>query len=274
MHGDTRSSRHSELAGFLMSRRTRLPPESCGLPLLPRRRRTPGLRREEVSALAGISTAYYTWLEQGRTFDVSIEVLEAIAGALRLNEVEAWHLFTLAGKTTSRPPSPIDGTASWHGAIFPFVRLFEQGPAFALTPSFDVSEANNLARATLGLEAGTNFAEVFFCNEGAVTYRNADTLAGALVSVLRRSHATDIDNDRVNEIIARLRRRSVAFKALWDGHVVDKASQFEVEIGRASGGKSNFHGVIVSDPIAARGLALFMSRQLEQALKGEAIDAP
>lgn len=102
---DARSSRHTELAAFLTSRRTRLRPESCGLPHFRRRRRTPGLRREEVSALAGISTAYYTWIEQGRMFDVSIEVLKAIAGALQLNEIEAAHLFTLAGKAAPRGPS-------------------------------------------------------------------------------------------------------------------------------------------------------------------------
>jgi transcriptional regulator with XRE-family HTH domain len=267
-----RSIRHSELAGFLMSRRTRLLPESCGLPQLPRRRRTPGLRREEVSALAGISTAYYTWIEQGRRFDVSIEVLDAIAGALQLNAVEAAHLFTLAGKATPRPPLAIDGAATWHGAILPFVRIFEAGPAFVLTPSLDVSEANDLARESLVLEAGRNYADAFFGGEGEVSYRNAETLAGALVSLLRRSHATDVDNANINGIVARLRDRSSAFKALWDGHVVDKAPQFEVEVERPAGVSTSFHGVIVSDPIAARGFAVFMNRQSERPLNRKAAD--
>jgi transcriptional regulator with XRE-family HTH domain len=273
VHEDTRSSRHSELAGFLMSRRTRLLPESCGLPQLPRRRRTPGLRREEVSALAGISTAYYTWIEQGRRFDVSIEVLDAIAGALQLNAVEASHLFTLAGKATPPPPLPVDGVATWHGAIFPFVRIFEQGPAFVLTSCLDVSEANGLARESLALEAGRNYAEAFFGSEGDVTYRNAETLAGALVSLLRRSHATDVDNAHINGIVARLRERSPAFKLLWDGHVVDRAPQFEVEIERPPGGHASFYGVIVSDPIAARGFAVFMNRLPEQPLISETTGA-
>src|SRR5271165_121992 len=113
VHPEVRSQRHAELAGFLTSRRTRLLPESCGLPHSLRRRRAPGLRREEVSTLAGISTAYYTWIEQGRTFDVSIEVLDAIAAALQLNEIEAAHLFTLAGKAAARRSPGGDCTVVW-----------------------------------------------------------------------------------------------------------------------------------------------------------------
>jgi len=261
VHADMRSSRHTELAGFLMSRRTRLLPESCGLPQFHRRRRTPGLRREEVSALAGISTAYYTWIEQGRTFDVSIEVLEAIAGALRLNEIEAAHLFTLAGKTTPRPPlAATGGAATWQGAIFQLVRLFDHGPALVLTPCLDISDANQVARETLGIDAGANFAEAFFCSTAAVRYRRADALAGALVSLLRRNHAQDIENGHFNSVVDALRRRSNAFKTLWDGHVVDKAPLFDVEIERENVVNAPFHGVLVSDPIAARQFALFMSQ--------------
>jgi transcriptional regulator with XRE-family HTH domain len=240
-----------------MSRRARLLPEACGLPHFRRRRRTPGLRREEVSALAGISTAYYTWIEQGRTFDVSSEVLEGIAGALQLSEVEAAHIFTLAGKAP-RPPLAVDGVVAWRGAMFEFVRRFEDGPALVLTPWLDVYEANRVARETLGIAAGDNFAETIFCGDGGVIYQSADTLAGALVALLRRNYAQDMENERFNDIIDLLRERSEAFKALWDGHVVDNVPLFEVEIERSGAGKARFRGVIVSDPIAARQFALLM----------------
>jgi transcriptional regulator with XRE-family HTH domain len=258
LHTDPRSSRHTELAEFLMSRRARLLPEACGLPHFRRRRRTPGLRREEVSALAGISTAYYTWIEQGRTFDVSIEVLEAIAGALQLSEVEAAHIFTLAGKAAPRPPLAADGVVAWRGAMLEFVRRFEDGPALVLTPWLDVYEANRVARETLGIDAGANFAETIFCGDPAVIYQSADTLAGALVALLRRNRVADIENVRFNHIISRLRERSGAFRALWDGHVVDNVPLFEVTIERPDAGKGRFRGVIVSDPIAARHFALLM----------------
>lgn len=264
IQADARSSRHSELAAFLMSRRTRLLPESCGLPHFRKRRRTPGLRREEVSALAGISTAYYTWIEQGRMFDVSAEVLDAIAGALQLNEIETAHLFTLGGKAVPRPPQGIDCLVAWQGAILEVVRLFDGGPAFVLAPWLDVVEANDIARETLGVQAGSNFAEVLFCDEGAVTYLNAAALAGALVALLRRNHIADIENGCFHEIISRIRSRSVAFEALWEGHTVDNAPIFEVDIERAGAGTASFRGVIASDPIAARAFALFMNRLSEK----------
>jgi transcriptional regulator with XRE-family HTH domain len=260
IQADTRSSRHTELAAFLMSRRTRLLPESCGLPHFRKRRRTPGLRREEVSALAGISTAYYTWIEQGRMFDVSIEVLDAIAGALRLSEIETAHLFSLAGKAMPPPPQGIDSLVAWRGAILEFVQLFDDGPALVLAPWLDVVEANQIAQETLRVHAGVNFAEALFCGDGAVTYRNADGLAGALVALLRRNHVQHIENGYFNDIIGRIRKRSPAFETLWDGHIVDNAPLFEVEIERAGVGKALFRGVIVSDPIAARQFALFMNR--------------
>ena len=100
---DARTSRHAELAEFLLSRRTRLLPENFCLPAPPpaaAARLDSGAKRS--APWAGISTAYYTWIEQGRIFDVSIDVLDAIAVALRLSEIEAAHVFTLAGKAMQR----------------------------------------------------------------------------------------------------------------------------------------------------------------------------
>jgi transcriptional regulator with XRE-family HTH domain len=88
--------RRRELAAFLRSRRERITPDQVGLPRIGRRR-TPGLRREEVAQLAGVGVTWYTWLEQGRDINVSEQVLAAIAGTLRLDPYERSHLFTLAG---------------------------------------------------------------------------------------------------------------------------------------------------------------------------------
>src|SRR2546429_9879590 len=90
-----------ELGAFLRSRRERLRPEGAGLPSGPRRR-TPGLRREEVAVLAHISTEYYVRLEQGRAPRPSGEVLAGIAGALRLTDAESGHLHVLAGTAPVR----------------------------------------------------------------------------------------------------------------------------------------------------------------------------
>src|SRR5262249_46300429 len=87
--------RRSELAGFLRSRRERIAPEQVGLPPAARRR-TPGLRREEVATLAGVGVTWYTWLEQGRDINASPQVLEAVARTLLLDPHEREHLFRLA----------------------------------------------------------------------------------------------------------------------------------------------------------------------------------
>ena len=88
-------NRHHELAEFLRSRRARLSPEQVGLPR-GMRRRTPGLRREEVAMLAGVSPEWYTWLEQGRDINVSAQLLESLARVLQLDANEREHLFLLA----------------------------------------------------------------------------------------------------------------------------------------------------------------------------------
>src|SRR6266508_4646290 len=88
--------RRRELAAFLRSRRERISPEQVGLPA-GGRRRTPGLRREEVAQLAGVGVTWYTWLEQGRDINASEQVLDAIAATLHLDPIERSHLYTLAG---------------------------------------------------------------------------------------------------------------------------------------------------------------------------------
>src|SRR5579871_1067877 len=95
--------RHQELAEFLRSRRARLTPEQVGLSR-GMRRRTPGLRREEVALLSGVSPEWYTWLEQGRDINVSVQLLESLARVLQLDDTERTYLFVLA----LRQPPPVE----------------------------------------------------------------------------------------------------------------------------------------------------------------------
>src|SRR3954471_10402180 len=97
-----------ELRDFLRSRRARVTPAAAGLPLRPGARRVPGLRREEVAQLAGVSVDYYVRLERGRSLNASESVLDAVARALRLNDTERTHLFALARstRTQNRPMPP------------------------------------------------------------------------------------------------------------------------------------------------------------------------
>ncbi|GAA4848437.1 helix-turn-helix transcriptional regulator [Kitasatospora terrestris] len=100
--------RRTELAAFLRACRARVSPEAVGLPPGPRRR-TPGLRREELAQLAGVGVTWYTWLEQGRPINASAQVLTAVARALRLDAAERDHLFRLAGTPTPQagPAAPV-----------------------------------------------------------------------------------------------------------------------------------------------------------------------
>ena len=108
--GASEERRREELADFLRKRRALLKPEDVGLPS-GSRRRTPGLRREEVAHLAGVGTTWYTWLEQGRDVRASLDVLEAISRALRLTPAERTHL-VLLGRGEVPPPCKSDERVS------------------------------------------------------------------------------------------------------------------------------------------------------------------
>ncbi|MER5431935.1 helix-turn-helix transcriptional regulator [Streptomyces sp. NPDC002588] len=101
-------TRRHELAAFLRSRRDRITPEQVGLPRGPRRR-TPGLRREEVAHLSAVGVTWYTWLEQARDIHVSVQVLDALARTLLLDKSERAHLFQLAGEVDPTPAASCDG---------------------------------------------------------------------------------------------------------------------------------------------------------------------
>jgi transcriptional regulator with XRE-family HTH domain len=127
-------SRRADLSEFLRARRAALHPADVGLEP-GTRRRTAGLRREEVALLAGVSVSWYTWLEQGRPINASLDVLDALARVLRLDPVEREHLLMLAGLPARRPVSP--GRESVPGSIEKLLVLLEPAPAYVLGPRWD-----------------------------------------------------------------------------------------------------------------------------------------
>ena len=129
------------VSGFLTSRRARLTPRDVGLPDLGEDRRVPGLRRQEVAALAGVSPDYYTRLERGRIRGASDSVLNALARALRLDDVERAYLFALAhgGQDTPEPRDPAPSLRA--------VLAHVAAPALATTAAQDIIGANLLGRA-------------------------------------------------------------------------------------------------------------------------------
>lgn len=134
-----------ELGAFLRSRRERLRPQDVGLPSGPRRR-TPGLRREEIAVLAHISTEYYVRLEQGRAPGPSAEVLAGIAGALRLTDAESAHLHALAGTTPVRHRLH---RRDVRPSILALLQRLPQTAGFVMSATFEVLAWNDLAAALM-----------------------------------------------------------------------------------------------------------------------------
>ncbi|MEV5130281.1 helix-turn-helix transcriptional regulator [[Kitasatospora] papulosa] len=130
--------RRSELAGFLRSRRERITPEQVGLPRGPRRR-TPGLRREEVAQLSAVGVTWYTWLEQARDIQVSPQVLDSLARALLLDRSERTHLFALAGAVDPAPGSDCAGVTP---AFQEMLTRLEPFPACIQNSRYDILAYN------------------------------------------------------------------------------------------------------------------------------------
>ncbi|WP_033221133.1 helix-turn-helix transcriptional regulator [Kitasatospora phosalacinea] len=211
----------SELGEFLRQRRARIQPSDVGLPELGRRRRVPGLRREEVARLAGVSVDYYVRLEQGRGDGVSAEVLDAVARVLRLDATERGHLHDLA-----RPPR--DTYRRTPRRIRPGLRLVLDSvatPVFVLGRCMDVLAWNAPADAVIGFSglppAERNMARHAFLTEsGGRLYPEFERVAAETVAYLRLDAARHPDDPELAALVADLTAGSPLFAELWARHGV------------------------------------------------------
>ncbi|MGV4981174.1 helix-turn-helix transcriptional regulator [Streptomyces sp. NPDC001709] len=217
----------AELAGFLRGRRERISPADVGLPAGPRRR-TPGLRREEVAHLAYISTEYYTRLEQARGPRPSREVLAGLARALRLSDAEREHLHLLAGA----PPGPAPGPSrEVRQSILDLVHRLPRSAAFVTSATLEVLAWNELAAALMEdfsalSRRDRNLARRAFLgprSEGRRLYgvSDAEAFARHAARRLRTAAARYPDDPEVTALIHELRSGSAEFARLWDSHDVD-----------------------------------------------------
>ena len=131
-------TRRAELGRFLKASRSRVSPDEVGLPPGPRRR-TPGLRREEVALLAGVGITWYTWLEQGQPINASTQVLDAVARTLRLDPPGRWHLYRLAEATPVRSWTVSDVVPE---AVLEVLQSLGSAPAMLINSRYDVIESN------------------------------------------------------------------------------------------------------------------------------------
>ena len=185
----------------------------------PERRRTPGLRREEVAQLAHVSATWYTWLEQGRGGAPSADVLDRLARALRLGEVEREHMFLLA---QGRPPRVRRAAAA---AVSPQLQrvldAFSDSPSIVKTPEWTVLAWNRAAAVVLAdygalPEHERNVLRLIFRPERAERMPNWDSVARNVVNAARRDISRAGMTPETEALIAELSRDSAAFRAMWD----------------------------------------------------------
>jgi transcriptional regulator with XRE-family HTH domain len=216
-------ARRVDVAEFLRARRAAVGPGEVGLPA-GGRRRTPGLRREEVALLAGVSVSWYTWLEQGRPINVSLDVLEALARVLRLDEAEHAHLLALAGHP-GRPATHHDEDPTPETTVR-LLGVLDPCPAYVLSPRWDYLAWNDAHRRLLpdidGLPAHErNLVWTVFANPYARSIIvDWEAEARRVLSQYRADTVDYADDPAVRGLVARLQEASPEFAAWWPRHDV------------------------------------------------------
>jgi transcriptional regulator with XRE-family HTH domain len=216
-----------EIREFLTSRRARITPEQAGLRSYGSRR-VPGLRREEVAVLAGVSVPYYTRLERGDMSGVSESVLEALARALELDDAERAHLFDLARAAQPMAAQPRRRQAKQR--VRPEVRwtleAITGAAAFVGNQRLDILAANELGRALFSelyaaLARPVNNARFVFLDPRAETfYDDWERVAGECVAILRWAAGRDPYDRDLSDLVGELATQSEAFRTRWAAHDV------------------------------------------------------
>ncbi|MEU1629768.1 helix-turn-helix transcriptional regulator [Streptomyces sp. NPDC020096] len=215
-----------ELADFLRRARGQGDPSRAGLPPDGRLRRVPGLRREEVARLAGVSTDYYARLEQGRRITPSPAVVEAIGRALGLDDAGRAHLRDLMGVSTAPVRRRARGVQRVRPGLYQLLDALDGEPALVLGRRTDILAANRMARALFAdferlPPRQRNYARWMFLDDDARSlFVDWDVQARAAVESLRLDAGRDPDDRTTLDLIADLRERSPEFAHWWEQHRV------------------------------------------------------
>jgi transcriptional regulator with XRE-family HTH domain len=216
----------NEIREFLTTRRARLTPTQAGLAAYGNRRRVSGLRREEVALLAGISVEYYTQIERGSVRGVSEDVLDAVARALQLDEVEKAHLFDLVRAAKQRPAKGRRTPEQVRPGVQQVLETITEGAAFVRNRRLDILSANRLgyalySEAFANPERPANLARfVFLDPQSRRFYRDWDGIADASVGNLRAEAGRDPYDRDLTDLIGQLSTQSPDFRVRWASHDV------------------------------------------------------
>jgi transcriptional regulator with XRE-family HTH domain len=214
--------RRAELGKFLRTRRERLSPADFGMPA-GLRRRTPGLRREEVALLAGVGVSWYTWLEQGREINVSTQVLDALARTLRLDRAERWHMYVLAEAV---PVAVSTGRCQVTDVNAEILQALDPLPAVLVNSRFDILAENDAFRDLFRYwhSLPCIHHNTLWCVLTEPTAREQldeyDDHVRYLVARLRAAYARHVGDQDWEEDIRRLSGLSGEFTELWARHEV------------------------------------------------------
>jgi len=217
-----------ELADFLTSRRRHLDPVAVGLPAWGTRR-TPGLRREEVALLAGVSHTWYTWLEQGRDIRPSRQVVDALARTLRLTPAEHEYVLRLSGHAGV----PDRGSQEMPGHLGRLLAALSPSPAFVTTPSWSIVGWNSAYECFYPGVAAVPARErnllwlVFTDPDVRALLGDWDTDSRRFLAQFRAEAGPRLADPEVLDVVARLEAASPEFRAGWASHDVDRFSSAE-----------------------------------------------
>ncbi|GHJ42725.1 DNA-binding protein [Catellatospora sp. TT07R-123] len=218
MNQSADEQRRRALGEFIRSRRERTTPEMVGMPPS-LRRRTPGLRREEIAMLSGIGVTWYTWLEQGRSINVSAQVLGAVARVLRLDDAERAHLFALA-ELAEQHPSPPASTVS--RAVRLMLDRMEPYPAVVIGPHWEMLAANRAYLALIGdyteLPPEHHNSMLLYFTDARWRRVMGGWLdnAASLVARMRAAMAADVAAPAWRQLLSMLERHSPEFAQIWE----------------------------------------------------------
>ncbi|UVJ39019.1 helix-turn-helix transcriptional regulator [Arthrobacter sp. CJ23] len=263
-------SNHARLGEFFRTRREQTRPEDVGLPASSRRR-TPGLRREEVAVLANVGVSWYTWLEQGRAIGASEEILDAISNALQLGAEDRTHVRRLA--SGRRPPQGAAGSPAGHSGVqghgrpgarpggLPFdadggqLALLQQlvdaiaNPSYVADPFWTVVAMNSAAADIFDTRVGESCLQRFFTDpELARPHVHKEMMARSMVAQFRAQSAKFPDDPRFDAMARKLGEVSETFRELWQRQVVGDSYHVDVVYDHESLGRLSFAPMALGVP--------------------------
>ncbi|MFN2745172.1 MULTISPECIES: helix-turn-helix transcriptional regulator [Bacillus] len=237
---DGMKEKRKELGDFLKLKRSTVSPEEYGMPL-GQRRRTKGLRREELAQLAGIGVTWYTWLEQGRDIQVSTQVLESISRVLKLNYEEKKHVFLLAGQQI--PLYELQSTKQHlNPAVQHLIEHLKDCPVYVTDEKWDVIAWNEAACLVFGDFKRMSHKEKnaiwrCFCSKDyQKLLADWESHAKRLLAQFRFTASRFIGEEWINELIDELSQKSAEFRSWWNHHDILGTPAGEKEINHPSAG--------------------------------------